>query len=408
MELHENLYELGLSSGRGVFDDADLLRAALDDYLDESAASTGDINLLVDAVRLGAFRMMQRTIDSGAEPTRAVESAGDLLARDRGTSDVAAARWACAVLGFAVGKVGATDVRRFDRTITQPRPPAFPPAATQQPTPPAPPNQGVWGVQSPTGPPPSSPPPTSSPPTSPPASWPPAQPYAGGYPPSYPSGPTGPTTPGRSRTPWILLALASVVLIAVIGGLVAVLAGGNDDTVDSATDDPSTSAPTDPASGPTPLPTIPPNPVSGSGYAFSLPEAWTDITEEILSGGQSGATDKAIAWGQSFEGARANLIIETGFAGGETDPEVIRPTWENNMVGATGATPVDNGDTTIDGEKAVSVLISRVNENGVAIEQYGYLTIHDGDLYSIILSTQEGDQLAQDTYADIVESWTWQ
>lgn len=430
MELHENLYELGLTSGRGVFDDADLLRAALDDYLDEAAASTGDINLLVDAVRLGAFRMMQSTIDSGAEPTRAVESAGDMLARDRGTSDVAAARWACAVLGFAVGKVSATDVRRFDKTITQPRPPAFPPAATQQPHPPAAPTQAgaPWPVQSPTGPPPSSPPPSSRPnppvaqPVAQPGSWPPPQQqYAGGYPPAYPSGPTGPPPSGRSKTPWILAAVAAVVMIALVGGLFAILSGG-DDTVETATDDPSTSAPTAPTPptptpsesesaatpSPTPLPTIPPNPLIGSGYAFTLPDAWTDITEEILSGGQSGATDKAIAWGQSFEGARANLIIETGFAGGETDPEVIRPTWENNMVGATGATPVDNGDTTIDGEKAVSVLISRVNENGVAIEQYGYLTIHDGDLYSIILSTQEGDQKAQDTYADIVESWTWQ
>lgn len=382
MELHENLYELGLTSGRGVFDDADLLRAALDDYLDEAAASTGDINLLVDAVRLGAFRMMQTTIDSGAEPTRAVEAAGDMLARDRGSADVTAARWACAVLGFAVGKVSATDVRRFDRTVTQQRPPAYPPAhspaATQQP---ASPGQPVRPVQSPTGPPPS-----------------------------------GPPAPTRSKRPWVLAAVGAVLAIALVGGLFAVLAGNDGDTVATATD-PTSSATTPSASAsestaatsPTSaLPTMPPDPLVGSGYAFTLPGAWTDITEEILSGGESGATDKAIAWGQSFEGARANLIIETGFAGGETDPEVIRPTWEANMVGSTGATPVDNGDTTIDGEKAVSVRISRVNENGVAIEQFGYLTIHGGDLYSIILSTQEGDQKARDTYDDIVESWTWQ
>ena len=412
MELHENLYELGLTSGRGVFDDADLLRAALDDYLDEAAASTGDINLLVDAVRLGAFRMMQSTIDSGAEPTLAVESAGDMLARDRGSSDVTAARWACAVLGFAVGKVSATDVRRFDRTITQQRPPAYPPAVTQQPASPA---QHVRPVQSPTGPPPGAPPsgppgarPTGRPPMSPPAG---VQGYAGGYPPAA----------TRSTLPWILAAVAAVVAIALVGGLFAILAGGDDDTADTATDPtssassettPSESATESPAAtspaAPTPLPTLPPDPLIGSGYAFTLPEAWTDITEEILSGGESGATDKAIAWGQSFKGARANLIIETGFAGGETDPEVIRPTWESNMVGSTGATPVDNGDTTIDGEKAVSVKISRVNENGVAIDQFGYLTIHDGDLYSIILSTQEGDEKAQAAYDDIVESWTWQ
>ncbi|MCW2854171.1 MAG: hypothetical protein JWM84_3835, partial [Nocardioides sp.] len=124
MELHETLHELGVASGRGVFDDADLLRAALDDYLDEGAASTGDINLLVDAVRLGALRMMLATIDSGAEPAGAVEAAGEMLARDRGTSDVTATGWACAVLGYAVDGVAAEDVRRFERPSSQPRPAA--------------------------------------------------------------------------------------------------------------------------------------------------------------------------------------------------------------------------------------------------------------------------------------------
>ncbi|MBA3311070.1 MAG: hypothetical protein H0U28_13640, partial [Nocardioidaceae bacterium] len=55
MELHERLHALGVELGTGVFDDADSFRGALDDFLDEGSASTGDINLLVDAVRLGAF-----------------------------------------------------------------------------------------------------------------------------------------------------------------------------------------------------------------------------------------------------------------------------------------------------------------------------------------------------------------
>ena len=58
MELHESLYALGRSQGRELFNDADSFRGALDDYLDEDSASTGDINLLVDAVRLGAFQAM--------------------------------------------------------------------------------------------------------------------------------------------------------------------------------------------------------------------------------------------------------------------------------------------------------------------------------------------------------------
>jgi hypothetical protein len=135
MELHENLYQLGLSFGRDVFDDADGLRAALDDFLDEGAASTGDINLLVDAVRLGSFRWMVSTIDSGAEPARAIESAGDLLARDRGSADVAGSRWACAVLGFAVGKVTDTDVRRYRTQGPPPPPQAQPPSTSPAPPP---------------------------------------------------------------------------------------------------------------------------------------------------------------------------------------------------------------------------------------------------------------------------------
>jgi hypothetical protein len=105
MELHESLYALGLRLGREVFDDPDSFRGALDDFLDEDSATTGDINLLVDAVRLGAFSSMTSMIGSGAQVTAAVEEAGNRLARDRGSADVAGAQWACAVLGFAIGKV---------------------------------------------------------------------------------------------------------------------------------------------------------------------------------------------------------------------------------------------------------------------------------------------------------------
>ena len=128
MELHDNLYALGLQLGRDVFDDPESFRGALDDFLDEGDASTGDINLLVDAVRLGAFRSMVNILDSGADAPRAIEEAGNRLARDRGSADVAGAQWACAVLGFAVGKVADADVRRY-RTQTPGRSTQTPPAA---------------------------------------------------------------------------------------------------------------------------------------------------------------------------------------------------------------------------------------------------------------------------------------
>ena len=364
MELHETLYELGLTSGRAVFDDADLLRAALDDYLDEGAASTGDINLLVDAVRLGAFRMMLTTIESGAEPGRAVEAAGELLARDRGTSDVNATRWACAVLGFAVGKVSATDVRRFDRHATQPRPVDPPPTVTRSPVPPP---------VSPQLPPPMSPP----------------------YPTAYPASPYAPP-PAKKRGPWLAVGIIAAVLVVVGGILTAVLFSGGDGK-ETAGDDPSSTPTTEPTG----------EQISGSGYSFALPDAWGDITDDVLASGNAGATDLAVAWGATLEAARANVIVETGFASGETDPENVRSAWESNMTGATGATPVDNGTETFDGEEAIAVKISRVNENDVAIEQFGYLMIHEGDLFSVILSAEEGDEKAQDAFDEILASWTW-
>lgn len=218
MELHENLYQLGLTFGRDVFDDADGLRAALDDFLDEGAASTGDINLLVDAVRLGSFRWMVSTIDSGAEPSRAIESAGDLLARDRGSADVAGSRWACAVLGFAIGKVTDTDVRRY-RTQGPPPPPRSQPPATSPAPPPMsptmmPPPAAASGV------------PLSGQPT---AGY--GPPPAAG--PSYPQPPAwssqpAPAPPAKKKGLLPLLIVAGVVVL-VLGVVFAVLQLTGDD-----------------------------------------------------------------------------------------------------------------------------------------------------------------------------------
>ena len=133
MELHESLYALGLRLGREVFEDPDSFRGALDDFLDEDSATTGDINLLVDAVRLGAFSSMTSMIGSGAQVTAAVEEAGNRLARDRGSADVAGAQWACAVLGFAIGKVSDAEVRRYRTQHATPQPPSQPLPPTQFP-----------------------------------------------------------------------------------------------------------------------------------------------------------------------------------------------------------------------------------------------------------------------------------
>src|SRR5688572_21739153 len=199
MELHESLYALGLRLGREVFDDPDSFRGALDDFLDEDSATTGDINLLVDAVRLGAFSSMTSMIGSGAQVTAAVEEAGNRLARDRGSADVAGAQWACAVLGFAIGKVSDAEVRRYRTQHAAPQPPSQRPGvpvASGQPTAtgPLPTAQPLYGQPGSGG--------VPSPPVNvpPPSSWPPAQ-----------------HQQPRKRKTWPIL-VAIIAVLAVIGG----------------------------------------------------------------------------------------------------------------------------------------------------------------------------------------------
>ncbi|WP_134765238.1 hypothetical protein [Nocardioides sp. 1609] len=113
MELHEHLYDLGVRRGDAVLTDADLLRGALEgSFADVSTAA--ERGLLVDAVRSGVFGFLLGRLAAGTAVDEAVEDAGDRLARVPG-GDPAAARWACAALAFAVGRVDDADVRRHPR-----------------------------------------------------------------------------------------------------------------------------------------------------------------------------------------------------------------------------------------------------------------------------------------------------
>ncbi len=221
MELHENLYALGLRLGREVFEDPDSFRGALDDFLDEESATTGDINLLVDAVRLGGFSSMTSMLGSGAQVTAAVEEAGSRLARDRGSADVAGAQWACAVLGFAIGKVSDAEVRRYRTQHASPQPSSQPLPPTQfpqQPPPsPAPPTQ-YPGAPVTGGPPPGTGPLPTAQPMYAASSGPPPQ--------SWPGSPGLRPEPKRKTWPLIVATVAAIALIA--GGIVALIVTRDD------------------------------------------------------------------------------------------------------------------------------------------------------------------------------------
>jgi hypothetical protein len=149
MELAEAVADLVRRHGSSLLDDPRTFRGALDDYLDEDAGSVGLIRLLTDAVEQDALRSLIAMLDNGADLDSAIVSVGDRLARDRGSSDVDGARWACAVLGYAVGRVPAhVEERLRDRadlhsssspttapatTVPQPGPAQSPPVGPSVP-----------------------------------------------------------------------------------------------------------------------------------------------------------------------------------------------------------------------------------------------------------------------------------
>lgn len=263
MELHESLYALGQAQGRELFNDADSFRGALDDWLDEEAATTGDINLLVDAVRLGAFGSMSSMLDSGADSDRAIADAGARLARDRGSADVGGAMWALSVLGFAIGKVSDGQVRTYQAqhasrqvpppgtavppaagapTAVKPQVPAGPPPVTQRPgaTPPANPVWPSSGGNPTAVPVPPPPAPAAHQSFDPPAG--PQQPaYGGGFPP-----PQGPQPTKTKKSPLLPILAGLVALLVIVAGVIGAIAlTGDDDKKDDPSADGSESPDTD-------------------------------------------------------------------------------------------------------------------------------------------------------------------
>ncbi len=226
MELHHQLQTLVQQRGEAVLADPDVLRAALEDYLDEQTASTGDLNLLVDAVRLGGLTRLRSALQGGAVPGAAVETAGGYLARQRGSSDVASAQWAVAALGYAVGQVPDQIPTALRQSFTSGGAAPWPPSGAP--------------VVSPA---PMMPPPMMSPPQQPWQSGPPAHSgpppgWQGGPPPGAPYG--QPAGAKKSKAPLIAVG-AAVAVLAVGGGIAWAVSAGGDDGDKKAKDDPTTS-----------------------------------------------------------------------------------------------------------------------------------------------------------------------
>lgn len=402
MKLHQSLAELARDHGHGLFRDATAFRGSLDDYLDEGQASAGTINLLTDAVRLGALDGLVTMLDSGARPADAVESAGQRLARDRGSADVRGCQWAVAVLGFALGKVPESLVAGLDPDTGTAAPPSHGPGGT------APTQRPVTSPAAPA-------PPMASPvaPPQQPVMSPPHQPA----PPSYAAPAAGPggwsqPAPTKSHTGFIVatIAVALVVLVAGIIGIIAIAGSDDDKSADEgssqstestdSSEEPTESEAAVDLGGPT---------VEGTGYEAHLPEGWADDTEAFTAQNPGATTlDRVFIWGATFNSARGNVIVEIQSAYGSSDPNDLADDWKTALTSDDDtAFSTDIDERTIDGQTALGVDITRTNENGIEVAQRSYLAISGDTAYSITVSLKDGDDDVLDRFDDILGAWQW-
>ena len=200
--------------------------------------------------------------------------------------------------------------------------------------------------------------------------------------------------PKKSRTGLVIGIVAIVLVLAGAGVAFALLGVDDDNGKDSAGKDEST------LSG---------EKLSGEGYTYELPQDWNEATDEAKGQDAPGTIDTVSIWGEKLDGSQANVIVEASSGVGDADPESLRSTWEKNMSGASGSSPLDYDGTTIDGEEAIGAKFERETTAGTPIVQIAYLTVHDGTAYSVILSTQQdkADEATQ-AYDDLLGSWTWE
>ncbi|HJQ04391.1 MAG TPA: hypothetical protein VJ872_03040 [Nocardioides sp.] len=369
MQLAAALADLARDRGTALFRDPAAFRAALD-HLDEGTASSGTIDLLTDAVRLGAVDGMLTMLDSGAPVQAAVESSGQRLAHDRGSSDTHGCQWACAVLGFALGRVPAPLVQSLD-----------PASGSAPPAPPAPP------VMSPP------PPPVTSPPAYGQPTWQAAPPYG-----SWPT----PPPPRKSNTGLVIaLVVGALVLVGagVVGAALLIANSGGDKagpthatTATTATTD--TSAP---ASGGQTL--------NGNGYTVAMPDGWTDQTANDPS--ISASLDKIAVNADSIPSSTANVAIAISKSFGVTDPEDVRTSWERGLRNSDATAKLTEiADKQIDGEKAIGASVTRSSSNGT-LQQTAYLVVHDDTGYTIVFTYLDGDTGQSAVFDSFLAGWSW-
>lgn len=204
--------------------------------------------------------------------------------------------------------------------------------------------------------------------------------------------------PKKRRTWIVVLALALVAALAAVG---IVLAQGSDGDGDSDSDSDADNSSSDSRRPPGEY-------IDGTGYAYSIPEGWKDITSTALDADLPEGVDTVSGRGTSFQTSSATIIVERFEVEAGTAAEDVEKSWEENLTTGRGlkATYVPSLD--VDGVPALGRQIRRKVVGGSDdILQVAYLVVHEGFGYSIGLNSAEGDTNAGASFDGVIQSWLW-
>lgn len=320
--LHDELAELRAEVGAQVFDDPVAFRAAFDDFIPEGSASTGEVSLLVGAIATGALQRVREQLALGADPDVTIAVQGDLLARDRGTSESDGARWALSVLSHAMGEIPV------DRVLTRPTPGPDSIGTAGRPT--GLPETTAGIDTGPTRPIAGSPPQVASP-------APDATRVVSEEPlPADP--PQEPRPPGRRRNP-LLIGAAAVLAVAVVVALVLFLLLRDDESPEDASDD-----------------------------GTSTSDAAADPDEEILAQIEMTDADKTVRIQLVVDGTDASVVLLT-----EQDGEYV----EVNRESASCPFLDSSYDAGLEDEGDLQLFWGWQNEGNESFGEYGEVLIKE-------------------------------
>jgi hypothetical protein len=236
----------------------------------------------------------------------------------------------------------------------------------------------------------------------------------GPYPPSgqYPYGPP----PRRGPSTGVLVTILTAVVLVVAGGVVTtvLLLDSDDESASDEPDDTSASLSTDEATEDvtedstddlTPAPSG--DSVSGTGFSFALPTGWSDVSAEATQT-VNPEVQAAAAAGSSLTQSPANVMVVVRPAEGATVPGELLPDWEAELESGTGMTAQFIPAPNVGGLETSSIQLEGVNSSGNQVMVVGYLTISNGQAYSILCTTSTSAEAeSRAAFDEIIDSWQW-